>query len=597
MMSSNASSGLNDETLRSAMVAALAAHRQEEQGSSRFGPDAESIVEAFCSGGEPTPDSSNIAAWEQVAVLLARATFMAGPVQASVAFAAPKLGRAPKQAIGRWFDELLGLLRRAPDTERTQWEEALGSEPCRTTQARPTDPVHVTQSSLAWEICDCLQLWSEDTVGFDDNGTWAPFSLLRRLDLTAWFDAVDRWKDPRFVQSALLLVEPHVQPDELLSLLGRAQPCLDDGGAPLPAAGAIVLCQTIQSAAQRLHEQDADAAHRLLEDFASALLNRVDGVALSLALASDLGNRVIGDGNYLRPHHKTLREILIRELRRRGPSVRDQRSFFSQRNRAPKGRTGGVRRAKQALLVAAQLMDGQQSDDADALMAWLVDVLQTDEVWSAWGSSTRDLVMAFASAFDADNTGARERVRTAFSSLEYQRRAVQYRHRESDLTFPSMLLLLLLAALCQTSQVGVPEGRFDDLAFGRSQAFRVALTATTVPGSTVCPWQVTAIFCVVGCARFGLDDSRTAALLSPVIGDLDVLAHVLNRLAPVASGRDLRVWVERQLKRPVAEVIDDAAGARGASTTAPEESIEDWIRAALDPAREVEPPKDSSSTP
>lgn len=594
-MSSNASSGLNDETLKSALVAALAALRQDEEGSSPFGPDADSLVEAFCTGGGPAPHSSNIAAWEQVAVLLARASFMAGPGQAGVAFAASRLRRAPRQAIDRWFDELLGLLRRSPDTERMQWEEALGREPCRTTEARPTGPVHVTQSSVAWEICDGLQLWSEDTVRFDDNGTWAPFSLLRRLDLTTWFDAVDRWKDPRLVQSALLFVEHHVQPDELLTLLGRAQPCLDDGGAPLPAAGAIVLCQTSQSAVQRLHEQDPDAAHRFLEDFASTLLNRVDGVALALALASDLGNRVIGGGHHVRPHLKELREILMQELRHRRPSVQDQRSFFSQRKRSPKGRAGGVRRAKQALLVAAQLMDGQQSGDADALMAWLVDVLQTDEVWSAWGSSTRDLVMAFASAFDADNTGARDRVRTAFASLEYQRRAVQYRHRESDLTFPSMLLLLVLAALCETSQAGAPEGCLDDLVFGRSQAFRVALTATTVPGATVCPWQITAIFCVIGCARFGLDDSRTAELLSPVIGDLDVLAHVLTRLAPVASGKDLRVWVERQLKRPAAEVTDDAAGARGASTMAPEESIGDWLRAALDPAREVEPPKDSSN--
>lgn len=596
-MSSNASSGLNDETLKSALVAALAALRQEEGGSSRFGPDTDAILETFCTDGVLPADSSNITSWEQVAVLLARATFMAGPRQASVAFAASKLRRAPRQAIDRWFDELLGLLRRAPDTERTQWEEALGREPCRTTEAKPTGPVHVTQSSLAWEICDCLQLWSEDTVGFDDNGTWAPFSLLRRLDLTTWFDAVDGWKDPRFVQSALLFVEQHVQPDELLSLLGRAQPCLDDGGAPLPAAGAIVLCQTIPSAAQRLHEQDPDAVHRLLENFASTLLNRVDGVALALALASDLGNRVIGEGHHVRPHLKTLREILIQELRHRRPSVRDQQSFFSQRNRAPKGRSGGVRRAKQALLVAAQLMNGHQSDDADALMAWLVDVLHTDEVWSSWGSSTNEFAKAFASAFAGDNAGARERIRTAFASLEYQRRAVQYRHRESDLTFPSMLLLLVLAALCETNQAGAPEECFDDLAFGRSQAFRVALTATTVPSATVCPWQVTAICCVIGCARFGLDDSRTAELLSPVIGDLDVLAHVLTRLAPVASGKDLRVWVERQLKRPVAEVIDQAAGARGTSTMAPEESIGDWIQAALDPAREVEPPKDSSNTP
>jgi len=595
-MSSIASSGLNDATLKSGLVAALAALRQEEEGSSRFGPDADSLVEEFCTGGGPIPDSSNIAAWEQVAVLLARATFMARPGQASVAFAASKLRRAPRQAIDRCFDELLGLLRRAPDTERMQWEETLGREPARTTETRPTGPVHVTQSSVAWEICDCLQLWSEDTVGFDDNGTWAPFSLLRRLDLTTWFDAVDRWKDPRFVQSALRFVEHHVQPSDLLTLLSRAQPCLDDGGTPLPAAGAIVLCQTIQFAAQMLHEQDPDAAHRLLEDFVSTLLNRVDGVALALALASDLGIRVIGEGHYVRPHLKELREILMQALRHRRLSVRDQRSFFSQRKRAPKGRAGGVRRAKQALLVAAQLMDGR-SDDADALMAWLVDVLQTDEVWSAWGSSTRELVMAFASAFDGDNAGARKRVRMAFASLEFQRRSVQHRHRESDLTFPSMLLLLVLAALCETSQASGSEGCLDDLAFGRSQAFRVALTATTVPGATVCPWQVTAIFCVIGCARFGLDDSRTAELLSPVIGDLDVLAHVLTRLAPVASGTDMRVWVERQLKRPIAEVIDDAAGARGASTIAPEESIRDWIRAALDPAREVEPSSGTNNTP
>jgi hypothetical protein len=589
-MMSNASSILTDETLKSALATALAALRQEEGGSSRFGADTDAILETFCTDGVLPADSSNITSWEQVAVLLARATFMAGPRQASVAFAASKLRRAPRQAIDRWFDELLGLLRRAPDTERTQWEEALGREPCRTTEAKPTGPVHVTQSSLAWEICDCLQLWSEDTVGFDDNGTWAPFSLLRRLDLTTWFDAVDRWKDPRFVQSALLCVEHHVRPSDLLTLLSRAQPCLDDAGAPLPAAGAIVLCQTIQSSAQRLHEQDPNAAHRLLEDFALALLNRGDGVALALALASDLGNRVIGEGHYVRPHLKTLREILTRELRHRAPSVRDQRSFFGQRNGAPKGRAGGVRRANQALLVAAQLMDAQQSDDADALMAWLVEVLQTDEVWSAWGSSTWDLVKAFASALGADSSGARQRVRTAFASFEYQRRAVQYRHRKSDLTFPSMLLLLILAALCETGPAGAPEGCFDDLAFGRSQAFRVALTATTVPGATVCPWQVTAIICVTGCARFGLDDCRTAELLSLVIGDLDVLAHVLTRLAPVASGHDLRAWVERQLKRPVAEVIDDAADTRGASTMAPEESIGDWIRAALDPAREVEPP-------
>lgn len=589
-MMSRASSVLSEDTLESALVTALAAVRQEEGGTARFGPNTESILAQFSTEGVLAPDSANTASWEQVAVLLARVTFMTGPGQASVAFAASKLRRAPSQAIDRWLDELLGLLGGAPDNVRKQWEAALGREPCRTIQSKPAGPVHVTQASAAWEVCDCLQLWTEDTVGFD-HGTWAPFSLLRRLDLTTWFDAVDRWKDLRFVQSALLFVERHVPASDLLTLLGRAQPCLDDGGAPLPAAGAIVLCQTIQSAAQRLHEQDPDAAHRLLEDFASALLNRVDGVALALALAADLGNRIIGEGQYVPPHLTTLREILIRELRYRRPSVREQRSFFIQRTRAPKGRGGGVRRAEQALLVAAQLVGGQQSDaDVDALMAWLVDVLQTDEAWSAWGSCTRELVMAFASAFDGDNAGARERVRMAFASLEFQRRAIQYRHRESDLTFPSMLLLLVLGALCETSQASASEGCFNDLVFGRSQAFRVALTANTVPSATVCPWQVTAIFCVIGCARFGLDDSRTAELLSPVVGSLDVLANVLTRLMPVASGSDLRVWVERQLKRPIAEVIDDAAGARAASTMAPDESIGDWIQAALDPRREVGPP-------
>lgn len=579
---------LDDDTLSDALFDAL--RGLDEHGSATALPDEDStaLVREFLDFGVLTSSSDSAAKWTLLARLLAHAVFEYGPYPSHLVFAGSRLERAPRPAIDGWLDELLELIRRSGDDVQARWHEALGREPSRTQPVIPSGRIRVARTEADWSVPDGLQLWSEDAIGFLDRGLWAPLALLQRWDIDEWFSAVDRWGDPRFVQSALLFVEERVGADDLLRLLERAQPCFDDTSAPTQAAAAVVLSQAVQAAARRLQAEDSEASRNLLERLSSTLLQRTDGIALGLALAADLTDKVVNTHSRVEPHVRTLWEVLLDALARGHVPLQRQRECFARRRQKPNGRSGGVRRVRPALLVAAKVLDPSRIDEVEAFIAWLGDVLQSEEHWGIWATSVNELLPALAAALGGLDH-PRARCRSAYAVLEGQRRHAHHRHGEPDLVFPSLLLLLVLASLCDT---GPAEGLEADLEFGKSQAFRIALTSGSATRPTVSAWEVAAIFLTIGCVKFGLDDPRAVGLVRPLAGDTQVLGHLLQRLASMASGAQLREWLGK-LGRDPDEAVGQADAWAAASEGQVDRQIAEWTRTALDPSRAAEPQRRS----
>jgi hypothetical protein len=235
--------------------------------------------------------------------------------------------------------------------------------------------------------------------------------------------------------------------------------------------------------------------------------------------------------------------------------------------------------------VAAKVLDRTRIDDVEGFIAWLVDVLRSDEHWNVWAQSVNALVPAVATAL-GEMDQARTYCRSAYSELEAQRRRAQHCRGEPDLDFPSVLLLLVLASMCAI-ELADAEGLEADLVFGGSQAFRVGLTSASRNQPTVSPWEVAAIFLTIGCSKFGLHDPRAIALARPLTRDNQVLAHLLKRLGSAGSGAELREWL-RALECDPDEVVSQAEASAAASESATDRQIAEWTRTALDATRTAE---------
>jgi len=534
-------------------------------------------VEAFAGCGLLPDGADDESDWAAIANVVARAAFGRGPDMAWLVKCAAHLERAPHSAIRRWHDEVLRLVMDAPAAEQARWREALGQEPTRMPAgSNPPARVSVELITPEWDLPDALQVWSEDTIGFLDRGLWAPLDLLRGWSVVEWFDAVDRWQDPRFVQSALLFVEERVAVDYLLDMLRRARPCFTDSGRPTRAAAAVVLCKAFQAKARTLNS-DPERVSDLLHNALSVVLQRIDGIPLGLALAAETmrqGNLGWGVDETAKVTH----ELMIRALRESRVPVKRQRELFALRQNEAKGRQGNVRRALPALLVAATTLDRSQADDVESLLDWLLDVLKTTEYWTDWGGQVNEVAAAFARAVvSIPNPAAK--CRALYVALEARGTERDRRH---DADFPKMLVLLVLAQLC--SELPLPEAG-EHIQFGRDRAFRAALTSASPVAPTVSPGEVVAIFLALGCARFGPLDSRAIDLVQPLAGDRDVLGRLLARLTATASGQELRSWLAT-VGRNAEDVVERAVEWAAATERPEDQQVAEWTRTALDPARD-----------
>lgn len=574
---------LDDGTLLDALLDALE-NIEKDAASAVAAEDWATLVRQFVDSGLVTSSPHENSKWDVIAHLLARAVFDFGPNPAHLVFAGSRLERAPRDAIDKWLNELVQLIKAGEEESRARWRESLGREPLVPKPLVPTARIHVTRTEADWTIPDSLQLWCEDTAGFLERGLWAPLEALRRWDIDEWFNAIDRWCDPRHVHSALLFVEHALSTNDLLRLLVRARPCFNDVGAPTQAASAVVLCLAIQSAARGLYAESPEGSRRLFERTSTVILERADGVPLALALAADLTDRVVNTCSHVDPHIRAFSDVLLDAIRGRRVSVRMQRDHFNQRCEKPTGRCGGVRRVLPALFVAAKVLDRTRIDDVQVFSAWLVDVLRSDEHWNIWAQSVNALVPAIVTAL-GEMTQARTHCRSAYSELEGCRRRAQHGHGKPDLDFPNLLLLLVLASLCAVEPADA-EGLEADLEFGGSQAFRIGLTSTS-RNSIVSPWEVAAIFVAIGCSKFGLYNPRSIALAGPLVRDNQVLGHLLKQLSSIASGAELREWLS-ELGCSPDEAVNRAETWMAASESMTDRQIAEWTKAALDPPRLVQ---------
>jgi hypothetical protein len=223
-------------------------------------------------------------------------------------------------------------------------------------------------------------------------------------------------------------------------------------------------------------------------------------------------------------------------------------------------------------------LDPSQADEVESLLDWLLDVLKTTEYWTDWEGQVNDVAPAFAQAL-ASIPNPAAKCRALYAALEAR---VTERDRRHDAEFPKMLVLLVLAQLC--SELPLPEAG-EHIQFGRDRALRAALTSASPVAPTVSPNEIVAIFLALGCARFGLRDSRSIDLVRPLAGDRDVVGRLLARLMATTSGQQLRAWLAT-VGRDAEDVLERAVEWAAATERPPDQQVAEWTRTALDPARD-----------
>lgn len=512
-------------------------------------PELTAAVHHFARLGTVPSTPHQTAVWVVIARAIAWRLASDSPSAVRVLAEVSRLESGPWWVRDVCRDELVTRIRALEHEQRRSWLDELGREPQRDEGSGISQaPISTRPTRADWRVQDVLQLWTDEVVAMDEPAVHVCADVLYRLDEVQWFRAVDRWSDPRLVQSVLFRLSQCGSCETLLSLLETARPCFFADGSFTSAAGAVVLCDALRSRTERMIAQTGDSEQRdsaqlLVQRFASIVLRRPDGAPLGLALAAHCG--VLKTAR--RPQAPELAaalifDALIGELTVRRIEVKDQREFLKLRRNSTRQRAEPVRRELPALMVALKTVAPEVADAQESLIAWLRDALIMAD---GWASTPDDLVREIASTLTKLDDPVRQ-CRSLFESLESQRIIAEFRdpYRALDVCVPSMIVLSVLTTLVGNQVSAAPES---ELAYVLDRAMRIHLTVLPHRGSSsIRASEVAGAALAVGCLLFGLEDARALRLVLPASHERPILASLLNRLAGAGTAHDvLHAFVRR----------------------------------------------------
>jgi hypothetical protein len=458
------------------------------------------------------------------------------PDAAQVEDAGRRLRRGPQWAMTRWEHQCAAAVRDMDESRRAAWLSAFEAEPVLSVPPEGTDAaVTIIRSSLAWKLEDPFQLWDDDiAVPALDLLALGPNRVLLAYDPVRWFDAIDRWSDPRLVHAALFISGARESRETLLLFLRRAAPCFDTSGDPSGRAAAIVLCDFASRLAVDL-VQRADGATKgdeqasaFIVSFAQRLLERVDGQRLAAALSAWIARDSLllqGNAQGRRDVRLRLLEGLSSECVKAKLAVSDYMKFATERaNRRVVG--GRVRwDALPAFLAAMHGSDLSQECVRNSLGDWLCAVLSAPEEWM-WPQP--NMLVEELLALLREGPEATARCQRLCEELEGERRRAEFVGTGGkDYRTAS---LVLLAAMARLVSLGLAADDEAALTFVRDRALRVAFTEVSAVPGAVSALDVASLAVAIGVGRFGMADARAKRLAAPLTCQARALTPLLERL-------------------------------------------------------------------